>query len=72
LGDRPHLERSKWPAILDGTNKADERAIGWWVKEGYRTMRGYKLEQSALSVSRLIVYCGNHLSDGLNLASIVA
>jgi transposase-like protein len=58
--------------ILDGTNNADERAIGWWVKERYRTMRGYKRERSVLNVSRLIAYCGNHLSDGLNLASLVA
>ena len=58
--------------ILDGTNNADERAIGWWVKERYRTMRGYKREQSALNVSRLMAYCGNHLSKGLNLASIIA
>lgn len=57
--------------ILDGTNNADERAIGWWVKERYRTMRGYKREQSVLNVSRLIAYCGNHLSNGLDLASIV-
>ena len=27
---------------LDGTNNACERAIGWWVKERYRSMRGYK------------------------------
>jgi len=58
--------------ILDGTNNADERAIGWWVKERYRTMRGYKREQSALNVSRLIAFCGNHLSKGLDLASIIA
>lgn len=58
--------------ILDGTNNADERAIGWWVKERYRTMRGYKREQSALNVSRLIAFCGNHLSQGLDLASIIA
>lgn len=57
--------------ILDGTNNANERAIGWWVKERYRTMRGYKREQSALNVSRLIAYCGNHLSTGLDLASII-
>jgi hypothetical protein len=56
--------------ILDGTNNADERAIGWWVKERYRTMRGYKRKRSALNVSRLVAYCGNHLSNGLNLASI--
>jgi transposase-like protein len=58
-------------SILDGTNNADERAIGWWVKERYRSMRGYKRMQSALNVSRLIAYCGNHLSKGLNLASLV-
>lgn len=58
--------------LLDGTNNADERAIGWWVKERYRTMRGYKREQSVLNVSRLIAYCGNHLAQGLNLAQIVA
>jgi transposase-like protein len=58
--------------ILDGTNNANERAIGWWVKERYRTMRGYKREQSVLNVSRLIAFCGNHLSKGLDLASIIA
>jgi transposase-like protein len=58
--------------ILDGTNNADERAIGWWVKERYRSMRGYKREQSVLNVSRLIAFCGNHLSKGLKLASIMA
>ncbi len=57
--------------ILDGTNNATERAIGWWVKERYRTMRGYKRDQSALNVSRLIAYCGNHLAEGLNLAAFV-
>jgi hypothetical protein len=58
--------------ILDGTNNADERAIGWWVKERYRTMRGYKREQSALNVSRLIAYCGNHLTAGLDLATLMS
>ena len=57
--------------ILDGTNNATERAIGWWVKERYRTMRGYKRERSALNVSRLIAYCGNHLMQGLDLAKLV-
>jgi transposase-like protein len=57
--------------ILDGTNNASERAIGWWVKERYRTMRGYKREKSAFNVSRLIAYCGNHLSGGLDLATII-
>lgn len=58
--------------ILDGTNNADERAIGWWVKERYRTLRGYKREQSVLNVSRLIAFCGNNLSKGLDLTSIIA
>lgn len=57
---------------LDGTNNADERAIGWWVKERYRSMRGYKREKSVLNVSRLIAFCGNHLPQGLNLQSLVA
>jgi hypothetical protein len=38
---------------LDGTNNDSERAIGWWVKERYRTMRGYKRSKSAVNVSRL-------------------
>jgi transposase-like protein len=58
---------------IDGTNNACERAIGWWVKERYRTMRGYKREASALNVSRLIIHCGNHLnSGGVNLAQLLA
>jgi transposase-like protein len=57
---------------LDGTNNADERAIGWWVKERYRSMRGYKREQSVLNLSRLIAFCGNHLAHGLDLTSLIA
>ena len=57
---------------LDGTNNDCERSIGWWVKERYRTMRGYKREQSALNVSRLIAFAGNHLSRGLDLATLMA
>jgi transposase-like protein len=57
---------------LDGTNNDCERSIGWWIKERYRSMRGYKREQSALNVSRLIAYAGNHLSRGLNLACLLA
>jgi transposase-like protein len=59
-------------AILDGTNNANERAIGWWVKERYRSMRGYKREKSVLNVSRLMAFCGNHLAKGLDLASVIA
>lgn len=38
---------------IDGTNNGSERAIGWWIKERYRTMRGYKRDESAVNVSRL-------------------
>jgi hypothetical protein len=48
---------------LDGTNNASERAIGWWIKERYRTMRTYKRRQSVLNVSRLICYLGAHSGD---------
>ena len=58
--------------ILDGTNNHCERSIGWHVKERYRTMRGYKRNQSALNVSRLIAFAGNHLYHGLDLASLIA
>lgn len=58
--------------ILDGTNNQCERAIGWWIKERYRSMKGYKREQSALNVSRLIAFAGNHLAGGLDLADLIA
>jgi len=57
---------------LDGTNNHCERSIGWWVKERYRSMRGYKREQSALNISRLIAFAGNHLRRGLDLATLIA
>jgi transposase-like protein len=49
---------------IDGTNNSSERAIGWWIKERYRTMRGYKRRKSAVNVSRLLAWCGNHLNCG--------
>jgi transposase-like protein len=49
---------------LDGTNNACERAIGWWIKERYRSMRGYKVPANALRVSRLLAWCGNFLTGG--------
>jgi transposase-like protein len=58
--------------IIDGTNNHCERAIGWWIKERYRSMRGYKQEKAALGVSRLIAFAGNHLSRGLRLADLMA
>ena len=58
---------------FDGTNNACERAIGWWIKERYRTMRGYKVPANALRVSRLLAWCGNFLTTGgANLASLIA
>jgi transposase-like protein len=49
---------------LDGTNNPSERAIGNWVKERYRPMRGYKVEANAVRVSRLLAWAGNHLDRG--------
>lgn len=49
---------------IDGTNNNSERGIGWWIKERYRTMRGYKRPESAVNVSRLLAWCGNHLNRG--------
>lgn len=58
---------------VDGTNNACERAIGWWVKERARTMRGYKRPQSILHVSRLIAAMGNALAGpGFPLAEVVS
>jgi hypothetical protein len=58
---------------LDGTNNGCERAIGWWVKERYRTMRGYKRPESVLHVSRLIAAMGNALEGtGFALAEVIA
>jgi hypothetical protein len=58
--------------ILDGTNNHCERAIGWWIKERYRSMRGYKQVQAALGMSRLIAFAGNNLVRGLRLADLMA
>ena len=57
---------------VDGTNNGCERAIGWWVKERYRTMRGYKRRKSAVNLSRLLAWSGNHLGKGgADLASLI-
>lgn len=57
---------------LDGTNNACERAIGWWIKERYRSMRGYKVPANALRVSRLLAWCGNFLAgEGADLATLL-
>lgn len=38
---------------INATNNGSERAIGWTVKERYRTMRGYKRRDSILNVTAL-------------------
>jgi hypothetical protein len=45
------------------------RAIGWWIKERSRTMRGYTVPENAVRVSRLLAWCGNFLTaeEGANL-----
>ena len=43
---------------LDGTNNASERVIGWWIKERYRTMRGYKRTESVKNVVTLTARMG--------------
>jgi hypothetical protein len=58
---------------VDGTNNAGERAIGWWVKERYRPMRGSTRPESVLHVSRLIAAMGNALDGpGFALAAVIA
>lgn len=43
---------------MDGTNNSSERLIGWWIKERYRTMRGYKREESIKNVVSLTTLMG--------------
>jgi transposase-like protein len=43
---------------LDGTNNSSERLIGWWIKERYRTMRGYKRTVSIENVVTLTARMG--------------
>ena len=56
---------------LDGTNNACERAIGWGVKERYRSMRGYKRQESVLNVSTLLGWLGQQPA-GYDLNQLVA
>jgi transposase-like protein len=58
---------------VDGTNNGCERAIGWDIKERYRSMRGYKNPQNAVWVSRLLAWCGNnHRLGGADLSQLLA
>lgn len=68
---------NRWPALtldqrrddLNGTNNSCERLIGWWIKERYRTMRGYKREESIKNVVTLTALLGAH--PGYELGSLV-
>jgi hypothetical protein len=58
---------------LHGSNHACQRSIGWYLKERYRTMCGYKQELSAVNVSRLLVRAGNELTAAnANLMTLLA
>jgi transposase-like protein len=48
---------------LNGTNNACERVIGWWIKERYRTMRGYKRDESVVNVVTLTARMGVQSGD---------
>ncbi len=65
----PALHHTCPPAPLRFGDYSGERCQG---TQCGASMRGYKREPSALNVSRLIAYAGNHLSRGLNLASLMA
>jgi transposase-like protein len=52
------LTRDQHRDDLDGTNNASERLIGWWIKERYRTMRGYKRTESIRNVVTLTAQMG--------------
>lgn len=48
---------------LDATNNSTERAIGWSVKDRYRTMRGYKRITSILNVTSLTAWLLHQPAD---------
>lgn len=56
---------------MDGTSNSVERAIGWWVKERYRTMRGYKRKDSVRNVSSLLGWLGGRQPD-YDLATLLS
>lgn len=63
--NRTHEDR------LDGTNNAAERAIGWWIKERYRSMRTYKRRRSVRNLANLITFLGAHAAPA-DLTPLVA
>jgi transposase-like protein len=63
--------RGEKEAKLDGTNNVTEQVIGQAVKERYRTMRGYKRNESILNVSSLIGWIRMNGPD-YSLAELIA
>jgi len=53
------------------TNNCTEQAIGWSVKERYRTMRGYKQNQSILNVTSLTAWLLQQ-PQGYDMSQLVA
>jgi transposase-like protein len=72
---------NRWPRLtldlrrpelkMDGTNNSSERLIGWWIKERYRTMRGYKRTESIFNVVTLTARMGAR-SGSYDLAELYA
>lgn len=56
---------------MDGTNNSCERLIGWWIKERYRSMRGYKREESIRNVATLTALIGAH-SGEFQMTSVIS
>ena len=54
------LDLTRPELAMDGTNNSSERLIGWWIKERYRTMRGYKRKASIRNVVSLTTLLGAH------------
>ena len=52
------LDLTRTDLNMDGTNNSCERLIGWWIKERYRTMRGYKRQKSIRNVVSLTSLLG--------------
>ena len=52
------LDLTRPELAMDGTNNSCERLIGWWIKERYRTMRGYKRQESIRNVVSLTTLMG--------------
>jgi len=58
------LKDEKGRLMLDGTNNATERSIGWSGKIRYRLMRGAKSRPSLLDFLHLNALLRNHQLDG--------